>query len=238
MNHGPKEAEKFLSEFQALAQRSAALEWVIFPPYVTLPAVKAKLSGSFVKFGGQNCHELPSGAYTGEVSAIMLAELGCQYTLVGHSERRQYFGETNQSCAKKIKILIESGITPMYCVGETQKERDENKTTQVLSQQIKDGLALWDSSQPLVVAYEPVWAIGTGKVATPQMAEDAHKMIRQYLTEKVGVTRAAEICILYGGSVKPDNSAELAMQPNIDGFLVGGASLVAKSFAQIGQIPL
>ncbi len=240
MNHGPKEAEAFVKEFLPLVQmtQSPSLEWVIFPPYVTIPKVKELLEQSQVKYGAENCHEAESGAYTGEISASMLEQLKCHYTLIGHSERRQLFGETSEKCAKKIKVLIAHGITPMYCVGETQSERDENKTSSILIAQMKAGLVLWDPNTPLVIAYEPVWAIGTGKVATPAMAEEAHRIIRTQLTESFGATKAATICILYGGSVKPDNSVELSQQPNIDGFLVGGASLTAKSFAQIGQIPL
>jgi triosephosphate isomerase len=238
MHYGPKESLSFLKEFQELVDADSHREWVFFPPAVSLQAIQNALKGSQLKWGAQNCHFEPKGAFTGEISTGMLKELGCHYTLVGHSERRQLFGETDQTCAKKVKALNEAGIIPMLCVGETQKERDENLTNSVLKRQLTEGLSLWQASQPLTLAYEPVWAIGTGKVATPAQAEEAHIVIRQVLAERFGAGRAAEIQILYGGSVKPDNSRELGALPNIDGFLVGGASLVAKTFAQIGQIPL
>lgn len=236
MNHGPKAAEDFLKEFSPLL--SPHLEWVIFPPYVTIQKVKELLKERPVKVGGQNCHTEINGAFTGEVSVPMLAELGCEYVLIGHSERRQYFGETNESCATKISMATQYDLVPMYCVGESGEERKSNQTELVLKSQLEHGLKKWNPNSPLVLAYEPVWAIGTGVVATPTMAEEAHRFIRSTLAQIAGSQRAAEIQILYGGSVKPDNSMELASRPNIDGFLVGGASLTAKSFAQIGQIPL
>jgi triosephosphate isomerase len=169
----------------------------------------------------------------------MLREVGASYVLVGHSERRQIFKENDELCSKKVKALIEQGLIPMLCVGETQAERDQDQTRTVLERQLTAGLKLWNKDTPLTIAYEPVWAIGTGKVATPQMAEAAHAQVRQILGAiTASANRAAEIQILYGGSVKPDNSRELIGLPNIDGFLVGGASLAPKSFAQIGQIPL
>lgn len=238
MNLGPEKAKAFVDEFLSLVSPSSNAEWVLFPPVISIPAVAEKLRGSFIKWGGQNCYFEAAGAFTGEISVAMLKEAGCSYVLVGHSERRQLFAETDEVCAKKIRAVVEQGLTPMFCVGETQSERDAQETDQVLRKQIFAGLNQWSRESPLVVAYEPVWAIGTGKVATPKMADEAHAEIRRLLTEKCGPERAAAIQILYGGSVKPENSAELAAFPNIDGFLVGGASLMAKSFAQIGQIPL
>lgn len=238
MHFSPTETEKFLNELAPLLENKAGLEWVVFPPAVSLSKTKEKLSKSFIKYGAQNCHQADKGAFTGEISTAMLAELGCQYCLVGHSERRQYFNESNLNCSLKIKALNDRGIIPLYCVGETLQEREEGKTADVLVSQVSEGLKNWNPAEPLVIAYEPVWAIGTGKVASPQQAEEAHKIIRQTLNEKFGALRSAEISILYGGSVKPENSQELSLLPNIDGFLVGGASMIAKSFAQIGQIPL
>ncbi|MDZ4676605.1 MAG: triose-phosphate isomerase [Oligoflexia bacterium] len=238
MHHGPKETLAFLKEFKEIVAPDAHREWVFFPPFVNLMTMQETLNGSFIKWGGQNCHFEQKGAFTGEISPMMLKELGCTYTLVGHSERRQIFGETDSLCAKKVKALNEAGVIPMLCVGETQNERDENLTSQVLKKQLHEGLSLWDPSQPLTLAYEPVWAIGTGKVASPAQAEEAHQMIRQVLSLKYGPARSAEIQILYGGSVKPDNSRELSALPNIDGFLVGKASLIPKTFALIGQTPL
>jgi triosephosphate isomerase len=242
MNHGPKAAESFLTEFLKLVEPNAGLEWVLIPPSISLTLVAQKLNGSthhaHVKFGAQNCHFEKSGAFTGEIAPVMLQEIGCHYALVGHSERRQLFFETDATCSKKVRALNDVGIIPMLCVGETQEERDKNRTNEVLTRQVLESLSSWSPEQPLVIAYEPVWAIGTGKVATPQMADVAHATIRALITERAGQKRSSEIQILYGGSVKPDNSKELAMFPNIDGFLVGGASLIPKTFAQIGQIPL
>jgi triosephosphate isomerase len=239
MNLGPKEGASYAQEFLKVVTPNAQKDWVIFPSYLTFHSVKESLKNSIVKVGGQNCYFEEKGAFTGEVSALMLREAGASYVLVGHSERRQLFGETDESCSKKLKVVLEQGLIPVLCVGETQKERDDDQTGAALVRQLKTGLKLWDKSTPLTLAYEPVWAIGTGKVATPQMAEEAHVQIRQILTEIVGgPNRASEIQILYGGSVKPDNSREMIGLPNIDGFLVGGASLTAKSFAQIGEIPL
>jgi triosephosphate isomerase (TIM) len=238
MHQGPKEATAFVKEFLEFVAPDPHREWVIFPPAVSLSALQNSLKGSFLKYGAQNCHFELKGAFTGEISAPMLKELGCGYAMVGHSERRQLFGETDASCAKKIKTLCESGIVPMLCIGESQKERDEEKTLEVLRRQVSESLSLWDPAHSLVIAYEPVWAIGTGRVATPAQAEEVHLAVRKMLLERFGAQRASEIAILYGGSVKPDNCRELAALPNIDGFLVGGASLAAKSFAQIGEIPL
>jgi triosephosphate isomerase (TIM) len=239
MNLGPKEASSFCKEFLKLVSPDASKDWVLFPAAIALTTVAENLKGSTVKFGGQNCYFEEKGAFTGETSPGMFRECGASYILVGHSERRQIFGETDQSCAKKIKLIIDNGLIPMLCVGETQEERDKDQTQAVLERQLTEGLKLWNKSTPMTIAYEPVWAIGTGKVATPAMAEQAHVEIRKILAKIVGgANRAAEIQILYGGSVKPDNSREMIGLPNIDGFLVGGASMVPKSFAQIGQIPL
>jgi triosephosphate isomerase len=239
MHLGPKEAADFCDEFLKITSPDPHREWVVFPPSISLTTLQKSFKASFVKYGGQNCYFETKGAFTGEISPGMLKEVGATYCLVGHSERRQLFGDTDEICAKKIKLLLETGLIPMYCVGETQKERDSEQTHQVLKRQLTAGLSTWASAMPLTIAYEPIWAIGTGKVATPQMAEQAHNEIRQILTELTQDTqRTAEIQILYGGSVKPDNSRELIALPNIDGFLVGGASLQPKTFAQIGQLPL
>lgn len=238
MHHGPKETAAFVKEFSELVSPDSHREWVLFPPALSLPALQQGLKGSLIKHGAQNCHYEPKGAFTGELSVAMLKEVGCTYSLVGHSERRQLFGETDATCAKKVKALAEGGLIPMLCIGETQKERDAEQTVEVLKRQVTESLSLWDPSLPLVIAYEPVWAIGTGRVATPAQAEEAHLAVRRMLSERFGAQKAAETAILYGGSVKPDNCRELAALPNIDGFLVGGASLVAKTFAQIGDIPL
>jgi triosephosphate isomerase len=239
MNLGPKESVAFCHDFLGLVAPSASREWVLFPSALSLSSVASALKNSFVKWGGQNCYFEEKGAFTGETSVAMFKEVGAGYVLVGHSERRQIFKETDEECAKKVKVISESGLIPMLCVGELQAERDENKTTEVLISQLTQGLKYWIKNSPLTIAYEPVWAIGTGKVATPKMAEEAHIEIRKILAEITSDSNiAASIQILYGGSVKPDNSREMLTYPNIDGFLVGGASLIPKSFAQIGELPL
>lgn len=238
MYHGQKEASAFMGEFKAGLVTDAQREIVIFPPMLLIHDLVKLSSGTPIKIGSQNIHFEKQGAFTGEVSASQVKETGCQYALIGHSERRQYFNETSIDCGKKIAAASAVGLIPMYCIGENQSQRDGNQTQSVLSEQLAEGLKLWEQEKgPLVIAYEPVWAIGTGKVATPPMVEETHSFIRSFLTKKLG-QQASLIPILYGGSVKPENSRELIALPNVDGFLVGGASLQAKSFAQIAQLPL
>jgi len=236
MHFGPREAGEFLTELLGLIEPNAHKTWLVFPPTVSLPKTQQLLKDGFVQWGAQNCHWETKGAFTGETSIPMLRELGCSYALVGHSERRQYFAETNQTCSKKIKALAENGIIPMYCIGETLAERESGKTEEILTTQLQEGLSLWDKKMTLTIAYEPVWAIGTGKTATPDQVEKAHELIRSVLNRLSNGNTAGSTQILYGGSVKPETSRELGALPNVDGFLVGGASLVAKSFAQIGSI--
>jgi triosephosphate isomerase (TIM) len=210
------------------------VEVAVCPPAVYLHDVGAALRGSSIGLGAQNMHFEKEGAFTGETSAEMLKDLGCQYVILGHSERRQYFGETDAAVNKKTLAALASGLTPIVCVGETLAEREDGKTAEVVKTQILGSLAGLSPSQArgLVIAYEPVWAIGTGKTATPAQAEEVHAQIRGLLAEMFGGV-AEEIRIQYGGSVKPDNVAELMSQPNIDGALVGGASLKADSFVAI-----
>ena len=206
----------------------------VCPPAVYLHDVGAAIRGSAVQLGAQNMHFEKDGAFTGEISASMLTDLGCRYVILGHSERRQYFGETDATVNRKTLVALDSGLTPIVCVGETLEERESGKTEHVVATQIKGSLAGLSAQQgeKLVIAYEPVWAIGTGKTATPEQAEEVHAQIRSLLRELFGAT-ADVIRIQYGGSVKPENAAELMRQPNIDGALVGGASLKADSFAGI-----
>lgn len=237
MHNGLSDTTRFLETFLPLAQANSRVEWVIFPTATSLAHLASKLKGTNVRFGAQNCHFESKGAFTGEISVGMIKELGSQYCLVGHSERRTLFFETDESCAKKVKTLVENDIIPMLCIGETKAEREGKKTEEVIRKQLKEGLSLFKGGK-LSIAYEPVWAIGTGLVATPEMVRDAHKLIRQVLFNQLGEQLGAVVPILYGGSVKPDNCLDLANIPNVDGFLIGGASLDPKSFAQIGQVPV
>jgi len=210
-------------------------EIVVCPPFTTLLAVKNVLNGSNIYLGAQNMHWEKNGAYTGEISPLMLLDLGCRYCIIGHSERRTYFKETDETVNKKIKAAVNSGLVPIFCLGETLQEREKNLIFQVVERQIKNGLTGLSSEQVLhlVLAYEPVWAIGTGKTAKPEQAEEVHRFIRHLFSQLYNQEVAEKVRILYGGSIRPDNIKELMSCPNIDGGLVGGASLEAKSFIQI-----
>jgi triosephosphate isomerase len=188
-----------------------------------------------IAISGQNLHWEKEGAFTGEVSAAMLREAGCSHALVGHSERRQFFGETDESVNRKVKTALTSGLIPIICVGEMLAERDAEQTEAVLDRQLTGGLAGLTEAQfsPIIIAYEPVWAIGTGRTATPETAQQAHAFIRSRVGQLISSSAAQKLRILYGGSVKPDNIAGLMAQTDVDGGLVGGASLDAKSFAAI-----
>ena len=208
---------------------------LICPPALLLDTVNSACGSSKVAIGVQNMHFAEKGAFTGEVSAEMVKDAGCKFAIIGHSERRAIFGETDDMCAKKVIQADAYGITPVLCVGESLEQREKGSTTQVIDEQLNGSLEGFnlDSGDRLVIAYEPVWAIGTGKTATPQDAETVIKHIRERLSEKYGERIANAIRILYGGSVKPANVDELMAQANIDGALVGGASLKADSFARI-----
>jgi triosephosphate isomerase len=208
---------------------------VLCPPYTTLAAVGEIVYETNISLGAQDVHWEAEGAYTGEVSAAMLKDSGCRYVIIGHSERRQYFHETNETVNKKTKAAIAGGLTPIVCVGETLAQRDAAKTFTVVEDHIKNGLQglSGDDILKIVIAYEPVWAIGTGKTATPGQAQEAQAYIRKLLGELWGESVAGQVRIQYGGSVKPDNIASLMAQEDIDGALVGGASLKVDSFTQI-----
>lgn len=214
---------------------SANVEAAVCPPSVYLHDVGAALRGTSIGLGAQNMHAAESGAYTGEISGSMLTDLGCKYVILGHSERRQLFGETDASVNEKTKVAFEHKLIPIVCVGETLEERESGTTAQVVETQVRGSLAGLTNEQAgqVVVAYEPVWAIGTGKTASPEQAEEVHAQIRGLLADMFDESVADAIRIQYGGSVKPDNAAELMGQKNIDGALVGGASLKADSFAAI-----
>jgi triosephosphate isomerase (TIM) len=207
---------------------------LVAPPYTSLAAAVAAAKGSPVAVAAQNMHFEKEGAFTGEVSAAMLKDVGVSHVVLGHSERRQYFAETDEGVARKTKVALDSGLLPISCVGETLAEREAGRTFAVLETQLAGSLAAVPSERAaeLVIAYEPVWAIGTGRTATPEMAQEAHASIRAWLRGRFAGAADA-IRIQYGGSVKPDNAAELMAQPDVDGALVGGASLEPESFARI-----
>jgi triosephosphate isomerase len=229
------ETSAFIEAFAPLVANASHAEIVICPPFVNLPAAVAAARGAAIEIGGQDLFWLREGAYTGEISAPMLAAIGCRWAIVGHSERRQYFHETDETVLKKTQAALEASLTPIVCVGERLEEREAGATETVLRTQFAGGIAGLTPEQfaRIVIAYEPVWAIGTGKTATPEIAADAHRVLRAEIASHFG-DGAAEACrILYGGSVKPDNVKRLMAQEEIDGALVGGASLDPASFAAI-----
>ncbi|MCD6586573.1 MAG: triose-phosphate isomerase [Desulfobacteraceae bacterium] len=208
---------------------------VIAPPFTSLTVVSEIIRETRIDLGAQDIFWEKEGAFTGEISAPMLISSGCQYVIIGHSERRQYFEETDEAVNKKIRAASDSGLIPILCVGETEIQRDEKKTFSVLDKQIEKGLEdlILDEHRPLVIAYEPVWAIGTGKTATPDQVQEVHAFLRDLIEKKFGNMISKATRILYGGSVKPDNVSELMALPDIDGALVGGASLQPDSFSKI-----
>lgn len=224
-----------LAKAVSKAVTSDHCEVALCPPNVYLSDVVDALSGTVVPVGAQNMSAASDGAFTGEVNAEMLLDVGCKVVILGHSERRQLFGETDAAVAEKTIAALKAGLTPIVCVGETLEEREAEKTDSVVETQVRQSLSGVDPSvaAKLVIAYEPVWAIGTGRTASPEQAEAVHAMIRKLLGEMFSVDTANQIRIQYGGSVKPNNAAELMSQPNIDGVLVGGASLKADDFLQI-----
>ncbi len=214
-----------------------ACDVVLIPPFTTLPAVAEAVRGSSVKTGAQDLYFEDEGAYTGEISGAMLRSLGCAYALVGHSERRHVIGETDAVIARKLRAALRAGLAPILCVGELLAEREELTAIEVVTRQVRDaceGLAAEEFAR-VVVAYEPVWAIGTGKTATPQDASEMHGVIRIVVRELFGTAASENLPVLYGGSAKPENAPVLLAEPEVDGLLIGGASLKASSF--LGMIP-
>ncbi|MDG5767654.1 triose-phosphate isomerase [Balneolales bacterium ANBcel1] len=240
MNMGPKETADFFAKLDDAAQKQIdGVEAAVCPPFISLPAAfDARKEGSAVKIGAQNVHFENNGAYTGEVSTAMLNELGCDFVILGHSERREYFGEDDAIINKKTKKALGDGLTPIVCVGEVLQERKDGSHFDVVKTQTKGSLAGIDASDAakIVIAYEPVWAIGTGETATPDQAQEMHSFIRQELAGLFGQEIADAIRILYGGSMKPDNADELLQNPDVDGGLIGGASLKPDSFAELVAI--
>ena len=235
MNNNNTESVELVSRLKEMVFDVEKVEIVVAPPYTALESVAASIKGSTIFLSAQNIFWEESGAFTGEISPAMLKDIGCQYTIIGHSERRQYFGETNETVNKRLKAALKASLTPIVCIGETLEEREADKTFTVIEQQAREGLngLSLNEMEKVVIAYEPVWAIGTGKTATPEQAQEVHRFVRKLIAQIFVEEIAEKIRILYGGSVKPDNIDHLMAQRDIDGALVGGASLKADSFARI-----
>ncbi len=235
MNMTPSEAEKLIGELKTTLKGKNGCDIVVCVPFVDIATAVNATKGTSIKVGAQNVHFKKNGAYTGEISADMLKECGAEYVVIGHSERRQYFGETDETVNLRLKAALEAGIKPILCVGEVLTEREQGVTAEVVSSQTK--IALLDVTaadmKNVIIAYEPVWAIGTGKTATSDQADEVCGIIRNVLTEKYGKDTAEAVTIQYGGSMKPDNAAELLSKYHVDGGLIGGASLKAPDFTAI-----
>jgi len=238
MNKTGAEAASFARDLKIKTLNINKTEIVVCPPNTALTSVYEILKQSRIQIGAQNVHWEPSGAYTGEVSAEMIKKAGCKYVIIGHSERRQFFGETNQTVKKKIIQALTTSLSPIVCIGETLQQRQEGKTNDVVRSQITEAVESLsvDQMQRVVLAYEPVWAIGTGVTATPEQAEAVHQFIRELIQQIFNSQIADSTHILYGGSVKPDNIIDLLSQKNIDGGLIGGASLKVDSFVEMINI--
>ena len=235
MNKTPEEGKKLASEIASIVSKDSSVDVVICPTFTALDRVSQAIEGSAVKLGAQNLYPKANGAYTGEISPEMLREVFAKFVILGHSERREYFGETDAFVNEKVKFSLENLINPILCIGETLEQREANETLEVVKTQLLGGLEGVEASQmgSVVVAYEPVWAIGTGKTATPEMAQEVHGSIRALLNEKYGSAVGEKVRILYGGSMKPANAEELLSQTDIDGGLIGGAALDSKSFCDL-----
>lgn len=230
-----KETRSMLAELIPLVKNADGSEIVICPPFINIESAVNTCKGTNIKIGTQNIFWEEKGAFTGEISPGMIKDSGCEYAIIGHSERRQYFGETDATVNKRLYAALKAGLTPIVCVGETLEEREKNRTFEVIEKQLKGGLSGLSKEQALktVIAYEPVWAIGTGKTATPAQAQEVHAFVRRQLEGLFGKDVASSVRILYGGSVKADNIKELMSQEDVDGGLVGGASLEAAGFSKI-----
>jgi len=228
------QAQAFISELLPLVG-SAQRKIFLAPPFTAIETALSAVRGTNIVIGAQNVHDASEGAFTGEVSCFMLKELGARFVIVGHSERRTLFGEKDPWINKKVRRVLSEGMMPLLCIGETLEQRESGATDDVLFQQMEEGLQgiTKQELKSVILAYEPVWAIGTGKTATPEMAQAVHSRCRALIEKKYGLDSASEFYILYGGSVKPDNIAALMQEPDIDGVLVGGAALDPRSFAQL-----
>jgi len=230
-----EEAQAFFSAFKPMVAESRHCDIVIAPPFTALATAVESVEGTAISISAQDVHWEREGAFTGEVSTKMLVEVGCRHVIIGHSERRQFFGDTNESVALKVKAALDAGLTPIVCVGESLSEREGGQMQAVLQKQFEGGLnaLTGEGFSRIILAYEPVWAIGTGRTATPEMAAEAHNFLRQQAAKRFTSERSSALRILYGGSVKPDNIRGLMAQVEIDGALVGGASLDPQSFASV-----
>ena len=235
MNMNLHQSQKLVSEIINALAKDNKSEVIVCPPFTSLSEVSSLLKGTHIKLGAQNMYYEESGAYTAEISADMLKSVGCEYVILGHSERRVIFNESDELINKKIKAAITKELKPIFCIGELLEQRENGQTMNVVSMQIEKGLEGITSEQMknIIIAYEPVWAIGTGKTASPLQAQEVHSFIRELVAKKYSTSVAENLIIQYGGSVKPDNSGELLSQEDIDGALVGGACLKADSFLSI-----
>ena len=235
MNMTVTQARELASKLVPLVSAVKDRDIVLGPPFTALSAVADTIKGSNISLSAQNLHWEDKGAFTGEISAEMLLDLGCRYVIIGHSERRQYFGDTDDTVNKKVKQALKKGLLPILCVGETLAEREAGKLNEIISRQVTGGLKDIPANdmQKMIIAYEPVWAIGTGKTATPEQANEVHALIRQKIKALFNADIAEALRIQYGGSVTPENVSTLMAMPDIDGALVGGASLKPESFAAL-----
>jgi triosephosphate isomerase len=235
MNNSCAESVELVSQLKDILSARKEIDIAVAPPFTALGAVAAVLKGSPIGLSAQNVFWEESGAFTGEISTAMLKDVGCRYVIIGHSERRQYFSETDETVNKRLKAALKASLIPIVCIGETLAEREAEKTLPVIEQQLKGGLKglSLEEMETVIIAYEPVWAIGTGKTATPDQAQEVHRFIRDLIAGIFSKEIADDTRILYGGSVKPDNVDQLMVQLDIDGALVGGASLKADAFARI-----
>ncbi len=235
MNKTNTEAVEMLAELKELVKGIESVGIIIGAPFTALSDAVKVVKGSNIAIAAENVYPKDSGAYTGEISPIMLKSIGVEYVILGHSERREYFKESDEFINEKVKAVLANGMLPILCIGEKLEERESGKTGEVTETQIRGGLKdlTAEEAEKVIIAYEPVWAIGTGKTATPEMAQETHKQIREVLVSMFGNETAEKMIIQYGGSMKPDNALELLAQKDIDGGLIGGASLKASSFAEI-----
>jgi triosephosphate isomerase (TIM) len=235
LNNNIPESINLSKKIKQATKNEKDVEIVIIPPFTALSEVKKSLSKSSISIGAQDVFWEESGAYTGEISPSMIKDVGCDFVIVGHSERRQYFGDSDENVNKKIKAALSRRLFPILCIGETLRERENNQTMNKVKRQIRNGLKGLDKEQvnQVILAYEPIWAIGTGRTATPEQAEEVHGFIREQLAEMYGNDISSCAIILYGGSVKPENAFSLLRENNINGALIGGASLEADSFVKI-----
>ncbi len=235
MNNNCAQSVELVTQLMKMVSDSSGVDIVVAPPYTALSSVATLLKGSSLGLAAQNIFWEEAGAFTGEIGPGMLTDVGCTHVIIGHSERRQYFNETDDTVNKRLKAALRTSLIPIVCIGETLAEREERKTLSVIEQQVTEGLrgVTPNEMERTIIAYEPVWAIGTGKTASPQQAQEVHHFIRELIEKIYSKQIAEQVRILYGGSVKPENSNSLMEQEDIDGALVGGASLKAESFAGI-----